>query len=357
MKKTLIWLLLTVMALSCCGNALASGFVLPTPESATPTPAPEPDNGGRFDINPTQAPKLLVLPSPSYFFTVTPTFTESFFQTGELVYDAQIYPISDAGNTISEYLTACQEEGFVWDISDAFVGYVAYSITDGVHTAYMIPYYGDQLLLLTPQGMLVQEAKAAPQAYEKDKLLLTVNGVACQLDFNKDFALGYYNSRVYIPLDFQLINYGFNLVGTTGYFKGTNFIFSSTVTPYQLVIVTVPDNVRTAVRYHADIANLNGLSCVILKDASLNKIWEGYFRATISSESTPLARIISASEIRGEIMNSLEVSVTVKQGLDSDKDYFDITIIFVNGNEYKGTFEGVFNNGKDTVTGTFWVVK
>ena len=69
----------------------------------------------------------------------------------------------------------------------------------------------------------------------------------------------------------------------------------------------------------------------------------------IHLESTPLSLIISTSFMKRP--------VTVKQGLDSDKDYFDITIIYVNGNEYKGTFEGMFNNGKDTVTGTFWVVK
>lgn len=331
-----ILVLVAMIQAAGCLSALTEGIggiLLPTPPPAEPTPTPEP--ALQIDLDPAETVQPVSdLPDPSYFLITTGTEQEAFLTIGESAYDARIYAVHNVGNAISDYLTACTEAGYNWEPSDIFTGYLAYRIFGGGKSAYFVPDYGTSLLLLVEQEMPVQEMKPAPEAYEKNKLLLSVNDMVFQTDYAADAHIWLVNSKSgYVEVSKD----DYDPLGIIG----NNIVFYSESAPYQLICIVIPKRARTSETYTMRRnASDSGIGFVMLNG------FTPFDQGKINGE-------ISVSNAVVMLGNSKTAEARI--GLMSDSDYLSIQPIYINGNEFRGRVEGVFNDGSLRISGTFWV--
>lgn len=324
----------------------AEGLIVPTPvPEATPTPVSE--------GTPTSSPMILPdptgsvssdLPNPSdYFSTMGIETQEAFVTFGETVYDAQLFPITNVGNALSDFLKACIERGYKWDISDDISNYESYRIYGYGYTAYLIPRYGNKILLMFQQGMPVDPVKPEPEPYEKNKLMMNVNGVVFQTDLLKDvFAYPYTIVGEKIILQDSFFE--------NNAFKGKSLVFYRESAPYQLVLLNIPDFARTGNEYVMKKEDFNSLTFGLVENLKFKLDEEALtylYRGGQEIESKDAVVIV------GE--NNRGVSINV--GLNSADDYLKLQLVYMDENECKGHFEGSFNKGATKVSGTFWEAK
>ena len=315
--------------------------VIPDIVIATPVPAP----------TPTDAPPVqLVLPSPSYEFGGKGVLSESFIQTEGYAADGWLYAVGNADRVVSEYLSRCQQAGFTWTMGDYLGMQNVYAIFSGDQTAFLVTDYGGQALLLVPKGMEKEGEKPDPEAYEKNMLLLTVNGKTQQMEFR---------SRWYF-----VENRLSTLKPTSGArtMLGTTLIFTSESGAYDLVMFALPKNFNVNATYTAKKGDRNDLSFVMYEVSGAIKR-ESYSPGLLTG--SPVIELKSIVNGAGGVSNTT-IGTTVldskylaplnsEKSLVSSGDYFSITPVYAKGGEYRGHFEGSFENGAYKISGTFWV--
>lgn len=340
MKRVLfIALIFALLAAFMCAGA--EGFFVPTPvPQATPTPAP---SGIVIPTtNPIGSDKL---PNPSdYILSVGSKTQEAFVTFGDTVMDAQFFPVYNTGNAISKYLTACAERGYKWEVSNDITNFMSsYKIYGYGYTAYLIPQYENQILLLTQQGMQVDPINPGPDPYEKNKLLMNVNGAIFQTNLIK-----------------QVFAYPYTVVGEKfilqdsffegNAFKGKSLVFYSENAPYQLVLLHIPDFARTGIEYVMTRDDFGGITFGLVENLKFKldeETLKYLYRGGKEIESKDAVVIAGENNHR----------ISINSGLKSEDDYLKLQLVYMEGDQYMGRFEGVFNKGETVVSGTFWVEK
>ena len=334
LKHSAKLLVVLILLLAACANATAEGFFLPTP----PPEANQEPEANSFTL-PTENPVTSSeLPNPSYYLHTEGEYIEHYVTFGGMVMNAQIFKINRAGDAISQYLTSCSNSGYKWDISNDISGYKSYRIYGYSYTAYLVPEYGDKVLLLTQEGMPVQEMAPAPEAYEKNKLLMTVNGNVFQSSFIKD---AYVYDNILSDLAVEYLDYykKQDLV-----MDGNSIVFFNASAPYQFIYLSIPKSAKTGIEYVQTKKSEVDLGFIMMDETGFTVSNDDEYHSDWYFDKKDTTACIWKSWYN-----------TFKVGLEGQDDYFMVELLYVNGNEYRGRFEGLFNNGSDKVSGTFWV--
>ena len=358
------WILFTQPGMTLETNINLDDFIFPEDEAVsvpeeTPLPAqPSIPDAVIPDIviatpvptqAPTEAPPVrAVLPSPSYEFGCKGSLKEKFVQTESYTADGWLYDAENADNVVSAYLSRCRDAGFSWTMGDYLGMKDVYAVFCGDQTAFLTTHYGDQALLIVPVGMEKEPEKPDPEAYEENKLLLTVNGKTRQMDFRPRWY--YYAGTDSISMTKP----------TTKVLIGTPLIFTSESDAYDLVMFALPRNLKVNVTYTARKGERNDLSFMLYENA-------GGGEARLSSGKLAVSPVIELKSVVGGeggvnqtkvgntvLHTTFEAPLNSEKSLQGSGDYFSITPIYANGNEYRGHFEGCFGNGAYQVSGTFW---
>ena len=320
----------------------APAAVIPNISLATPEPTAAPT-----ELPPVQ----LTLPSPSYEFDGKGQAQPNFIQSEGYNADAWLYDVGDPDSVVSAYLQRCQQAGFSWTLGDYLGLQNVYAIYHGDQTAFLALHYGTQALLIVPKGMEKEEERPDPEAYEENKLLLTVNGKKIQMDFK--------------PRWYFYDNMLTSSAPSTKILLETTLIFSSLSGAYDLVVFSLPKNMKVNTTYTAVKGNRNDLSFIMYDVSGANT---SKTSAPGKGFGTPVVELKSFVNGEGGVSQTKVGSSTVlstkfepklnsEKSLVSSSDYFSITPIFEGKNEFRGHFEGSFENGAYKVSGTFWAKK
>ena len=363
MKKLLFALLLALMSLAVLSCASASmlptpppvATPVPAPTTGTPIPVPDPEPAGPLP----SLSNVLGFAGDRYDYYYT--------DESGIVFNALIYPTKNLNNAISAYLKSCEGRGYAWTVTDKFIGYTAYKISGGGYTAYFVPNYGENALILLQSGMQAEPEIAPPEPYEMDKLLLTVNGKSYQLDYNPELRFTTYDreerhviyknnyndpfpSNSIFPSDVVIINsYEYGWEGAA--LAGKCFVFTSDTAPFQCVGVTLPDDAFTARTYTMTKDKLNDLSFILYgmyPDQRLVNVCS--YPDSASNTALPTIPFYNPY-IRASATSAPNTAL----GLNSGADYFAITQVYQDGQVYQCKFEATFNNGELVISGTFCV--
>ena len=335
-KHSVQLLVVIILLLAICINATAEAFFLPTP---VPETTQEPVSEG-FTLPSENPATSAALPNPSYYLHTEGEYIEHFVTFGDMVMNAQVFKINRAGDAISQYLTSCSNSGYKWDISDDISGYTSYKIYGYNYTAYLVPEYQDKVLLLTQEGMPVQEMAPPPEAFEKNKLLMTVNGNVFQTSFIKN---AYVYDNILSDLAVEYLDYykKHDLV-----MAGNNLVFFNASTPYQFIYLCIPETAKTGIEYVQTKNSEVDVGFIMIDETGFTVSNDDRYHSDWYFDKTDTTVCIWKSWYD-----------TFKVGLEGQDDYFKVELLYINDNEYRGRFEGLFNRGTDEVSGTFWVVK
>ena len=309
-------------------------MLLPPPVEPTPTP----ETTSITLPNSDAAQKVRDLPDPSYLLNTQGTIHTAYITINDASFDARLYSINDVGNASSNYLSACTDAGYKWEVCDLFTGYTAYRIYGGGYDAYLVLDYGSTTLLLVEQGMPVQDMMPAPEAYEKNKLLMNVNGIVFQTDFISE---AYVYGAI---LDDLVVEYKDYYRKVDLVMDGVNIVFFNKSVPYQLICLNFPDDLKTAKEYVMTKDSDLDFGFIMVDDTGFTVSNDDKYHSTWGFEKEDTTACIWKNWYN-----------TYKIGLENKQDYYKLQLIYASGNEYRGRFEGSLFNGTLNISGTFWV--
>lgn len=352
-RKWIAVLLLIITAALAAAGPAGADMLLPTPEPKQDSqntqmelpPAPETDAA----VKP--------LPSLSAFLQTAGEKKEDFLSLEQYHADAILYPTSVIGNAIGDYLTACAESGYTWVMSEDFSNAFSYKITGGGYTAYLIPSYGDGILLLAEKSMPVeQEQEMSSGTPEPRKMLLKVNGNQYMLDEEdmlltvQELAGKAFRTNIAHGAQLQALNVS-DFRSEYGTTAGRGLTFGSKSHRFARVYLSIP-------------ANRTGNTFTVTRDSNPDNI---SFIMTESGGDSPvdIECFTKDSVKRGSsyIPNwDPAVKYNVKKGLDSSADYLTVTVLYdqteTDGRHHcQAVFEGSLCGGTLKVSGTLYSYK
>ena len=347
------WTALLLVSMMTVLTALA-GMGYAGAEMLLPTPEPKEDSQSlQMELPTVSVSEIRVMPLPSLsaFLQVTGEKKEDFLQSDQYQADAVLYPTSVIGNAIGDYLTVCAESGYSWTMSEDFSNAFAYKITGGGYTAYLIPSYGDSILLLTEKGMPVeQEQEMSAGALEARRMMLKVNGSQYMLD-EKDILLtvdgllekSFISNAAYrIILSESDFSSPVSDYGTTA---GRGLTFESRSHQMARVYLSIP-------------ANRTGSTFTVTRDSNPDNI---SFIMTEASGDTPVdIECFTKDSVRMGLYRlnwDPAALYNVRKGLDSEEDYLTVSILYdqtePDGKQQcKAVFEGSLCGGTLQISGT-----
>ena len=307
MKRLLVCLLSVAMLFA--ASAFAEGqIVLPTPQ---PMEAPAAQDDALQLPTPPSAPAK-PLPNPAQELNVNYNPDYGTIDFGDITYLMLCYPSS--GSVMSAWLKRCEEWGYQWSFtSTAIAGYDAYAVTDGANTAYMVQDYDGMVLLLLPKGMEMEEGIEELDPYANNKLQLTLNGLKYVLGMTGNQEL--FGSRTITFGNAKLDITQATIILPSGAKQGDTFSFNKR-----------SYGVSSPVQFYLEGSLADGAF-----------LRHGYSR-------NPL--------LYSDVIGSPSDSELHMRFVD-DEDYFTVQVIYRDGDVWQCRFEGRFDGGKTTVSGTF----